>query len=68
MFTDSHCHLFNEYYEDMELIIKSAKEHKVDKYINNATNIASCLEVNKLIENITKYVQNFSVTHTLLEI
>lgn len=45
MFTDSHCHLLNEYYEDIELIIKSAKEHKVDKYINNATNIASCLEV-----------------------
>lgn len=52
MFTDSHCHLFNEYYEDIELIIKSAKEHKVDKYINNATNIASCLEV---IETSKKY-------------
>jgi TatD DNase family protein len=35
MLTDSHCHLSNEYYEDIELIINNALENKVNRYITS---------------------------------
>ena len=33
MFCDTHCHLFREYYEDVDEIIKLAKEHGVTRMI-----------------------------------
>lgn len=35
MLTDSHCHLSNEYYEEIELIINNALENKVNRYITS---------------------------------
>lgn len=52
MFTDSHCHLFNEYYEDLNIILNEANKNNVNKYINNATSINTCYEV---IETSKKY-------------
>lgn len=45
MFTDSHCHIFNEYYTDIAEILKKAEESKVDKFIVAATDIKSSVEV-----------------------
>ncbi len=45
MFTDSHCHIFNEYYTDIDEILKKAEESKVDKFIVAATDIKSSVEV-----------------------
>lgn len=45
MFTDSHCHIFKEYYEDIAEILKKAEESKVDKFIVAATDIKSSVEV-----------------------
>ena len=49
MFTDTHCHLYSEYYEDILEVIKDAKEKKVDRFINNGCDRLSNLEVLKLI-------------------
>jgi len=52
MFTDSHCHLYDEYYNDLESILKLSLENKVNRYINNGCN----LETNKeVIDKISKY-------------
>lgn len=45
MFTDSHCHLFNEYYEDIEKILYDAKECGISKVICSATNNKNALEL-----------------------
>ena len=50
MFTDTHCHIYKEYYEDIEKIIENAKENKVDRMINNGCNDKSNKEVLDLIE------------------
>lgn len=45
MLTDTHCHLFNEYFDDIDKVINDAKDNKVTRYINNATNLDNCREV-----------------------
>ena len=50
MFTDTHCHIYKEYYEDIEKIVENAKENKVDRMINNGCNHTSNKEVLDLIE------------------
>lgn len=45
MFTDTHCHLFSEYYSDIDEVIKRAKEVGVTRYISAATNYVSSLEM-----------------------
>lgn len=50
MFCDTHCHLYKEYYEDIDEIIKNAKENKVDRYIVDGCNSSSNKEVMELIE------------------
>ena len=37
MFIDSHCHLLKEYYDDLEEVLKLAKNNYVTRFINNAT-------------------------------
>lgn len=48
MFTDTHCHLYKEYYNDLECTIKDAKENGVHRYISDADNIESCYEMLEL--------------------
>ena len=48
MLYDTHCHLYKEYYDDIDSIIKKAKDNGVDKYISDATNIDTCYEMLEL--------------------
>ena len=50
MLTDSHCHIFNEYYDDINKIITNAKNNGVSRLIVSADNYKSSLEVLTLIE------------------
>lgn len=52
MFTDSHCHLYDEYYEDIDNIIKLSLENSVYRFINNGCDSKSNIEV---LEKINKY-------------
>lgn len=45
MFTDSHAHITKEFYDDIDLIIKNAKDNKVNRIIIDADSIESCYEV-----------------------
>lgn len=50
MFTDTHCHIYQEYYEKIDNIIKNAQENKVTRMINNGCDSKSNMEVLKLTE------------------
>ncbi len=52
MFTDTHCHVFKEYYNNIDSIINNAKENKIFQIINNGCNHKSNLEV---LDLITRY-------------
>lgn len=49
MFTDSHCHIFKEYYEDIDLIVNNALNNNVNRFIVAADNYNSSKEVLDLI-------------------
>lgn len=51
MFTDTHCHIFKEYYEDIEAIIDVAKKRGVQKMICNGTNYENNREVLELAKS-----------------
>lgn len=71
MFTDSHCHLYSEYYSDIESILKLSLDNKVNKYINNGCDRKTNREVLKLVskyENMygalgihPEYVEKYSI-------
>lgn len=48
MFIDTHCHLFPEYYDNLDEIIKKIEQSKIFKVINNGCNSTS----NKTILNL----------------
>lgn len=50
MFCDTHCHLFQEYYEDIDKIIDSAKENGVGRMIVAGCDGKSNEEVMRLVE------------------
>ena len=45
MFTDSHCHLYSEYYDDIAKVINDASLNKVNRFINNGCDAKSNIEV-----------------------
>lgn len=45
MFTDTHCHLYKEYYDNIDVIIKNANDNGITKMINCSTNIKNANEV-----------------------
>ena len=49
MFCDSHCHVFKEYYSNIEEVIKNAVSNNVNKMIVAADNYNSSLEVLDLV-------------------
>ena len=51
MFCDSHCHIFKEYYENIDTVINNAKKNGINKIIVAADNMSSCKEVLELINN-----------------
>ena len=52
MFTDSHCHLYDEYYNDLDSILKLSIDNHVNRYINNGCDSITNKEV---IDKISKY-------------
>jgi len=52
MFTDSHCHLYDEYYENIDEIITLAKDNNVTRFINNGCDLKTNREV---LDKITKF-------------
>lgn len=50
MFTDTHCHIYKEYFDDINLVLENASKNRVDRFINNADNIETSKEVLALIE------------------
>lgn len=52
MFVDTHCHLYKEYYDNLDSVLKSAKFNEVGYYINNGCNKESNKEV---VDIISKY-------------
>ena len=55
--TDSHCHLFREYFDNIDSIITNAKNNDVNKIIVNATNLDNFLEAINLSK---KYKEVFA--------
>ena len=58
MFCDTHCHVLSEYYDDIDEILKNAKEAGVSRVINAAYNLESCKEVMALVK---KYPEMYGV-------
>ena len=55
MLIDTHCHLFNKYFDNIQQVIRNAKENKVNVYISASDSIKSCkemLDISKKCENI----------------
>jgi len=48
MFIDTHCHIYKEYYEDIESLMRLIKEKNIKLVINNGCNFDTCEEVIKL--------------------
>lgn len=48
MFTDTHCHVYKEYYDDISLIIKNANNGNINRMINNGCDTNSNKEVVEL--------------------
>lgn len=51
MLTDTHCHIYKEYYDDIDEIMDKSKRVGVSRVINNACNYESCLEVLDLVKS-----------------
>ena len=49
MFVDTHCHLFKEYYENIDDIISRCKENNVKKIIVSGVDKKSNIEVLELV-------------------
>ena len=52
MFTDTHCHLYRSYYEDLDDVIEQIKNSEINRVINNGCDKKSNLEV---LEWVDKY-------------
>lgn len=55
MLTDSHCHLYKEYYEDIDEIIKMSISKNVTKFITCGCNYKSNLETLEIIKKPNVY-------------
>lgn len=49
MFIDTHCHLFNEYYDDIEEIINKCKDNNIKRIIVSGVDMKSNMEVLELV-------------------
>ena len=50
MLTDTHCHIYKEYYDDIDNIIKISEDNNVKRLINNGCNQQSNEEVLELLD------------------
>ena len=53
---DSHAHIFSEYYDNIELLIKELKEKEITRVLNCATSIEECYEVLLLSKQSNNYL------------
>lgn len=51
MLIDTHCHLFKEYFKDLEQVLSDALKNDVSLYISAADNIETCKEMINLSRN-----------------
>lgn len=58
MFCDTHCHVLSEYYDNIDELLKDAKEAGVSRVINAAYNLESSKEVMALVK---KYPEMYGV-------
>ena len=58
MLTDTHCHLYKEYYDDIESIINKSVNNGVNSFINNAVNLKTSKEI---LEYSKKYKNMYVV-------
>ena len=52
MFTDTHCHIFDEYYENIDVVKNEMENNSIYRVINNGTDAKSNIEV---IDKVSKY-------------
>lgn len=50
MFTDSHCHIYNEYYNNIDKVLEEATNVNINRVINNGCSNTSNMEVLELIK------------------
>ena len=55
MFTDTHCHIYKEYYEDIDTVLELAEDKDVNRVISNWCDIDSCKEVLELSKKYDNY-------------
>lgn len=55
MFTDTHCHIYKEYYDDIDGVLIDSKKNGVDRYINAGCDINSNKEVVKYLNKENMY-------------
>lgn len=51
MFVDTHCHIYDEYYDDIEKVLKKIKDNNIGKIINNGCDAKSNIEVLKKVSS-----------------
>jgi len=51
MLIDTHCHIYKEYYENIDALMNKLNSNSIFKVINNACNLNSCKEVIELSNN-----------------
>lgn len=51
MFVDTHCHIYDEYYDDIEKVLKKIKDNNIGKIINNGCVAKSNMEVLKKVSS-----------------
>ena len=63
MFIDTHCHLFHEYYEDLDSIVKKIESNGIKKVIVNGTNGEDNKEVLNMIlcMALLDYIRNLLI-------
>ncbi len=50
MFTDSHCHISKEYYENINMVIKEARENNINRLILGGCDHESNIEIIELVD------------------
>lgn len=55
MITDTHCHIYKEYYDDINTVLELAEDKDVNRVISNGCDIDSCKEVLELSKKYDNY-------------
>ena len=50
MFTDTHCHLYKEYYDDVNEIVEKAANNKINRVFNNGVDDRTNREILSMLD------------------